>query len=61
MLLSLSAASAGGESRDLACRSIQLLGELPDLRRDDGEPFALFPGASRLDRGVDRQDIRLAS
>ena len=36
-----------------------LLGEPPHLVGDDGEAAALVAGASRLDRGVQRQQVRL--
>ncbi len=44
---------------DLAGRGLGLLGQLADLLGHDGEALALLTGAGGLDRGVQRQQVRL--
>src|SRR6185436_16301614 len=36
-----------------------LIGQAPDLARDDGESFAVLTRSNRLDGGVERQHVRL--
>ena len=47
------------QRRDRRRRGLALLGELADLLGDDGEAAALLAGAGGLDRGVERQQVRL--
>ena len=47
------------QARDLAAALLGLLGQLADLLGDDGEAAALLAGASGLDGGVERQQVRL--
>ena len=44
---------------DVLRRARRLVGEFADLGGDDGEPAAMRSGAGRLDRGIEREQVRL--
>src|SRR6185437_5112823 len=44
---------------DAVRRLDRLIGEAPDLARDDGEALSVLPRADRLDRGVEGEHVRL--
>ena len=48
------------QGRDFLRGMFGLLGELADFFRHDGEAASLLAGACRFDRGVQRQEVRLA-
>ena len=47
------------EVRDVARRRRGALGQLADLRGDDGEALAVLARLRREDRGVEREEVRL--